>query len=360
MRNIRWTKGLVIGTILLFFGASAIPSINGNLTEVYKNNSNNPNPISNKANILVYATEDGSSYIYDRTFFNINLPTILQDYGYSVYVTDRIMNPTITTSLLANYNELWILSTKRYTTGVFSTNEINTILAFRNAGNGLLIMADHYDYIADANQISVPLGITFFGLAHHGSEGSIAYPQFQSHPLFTGVTGIVSNDDDGKMNVSNPAQVVATYLGDNLIAILDNGKGNVVFDVTFARLFNAGYHGQAWILTGDTPQYVKNIADWLNPIKIGDVTGGLFKVKAQIKNSGNIPTNNVQWSIKLTGGYVILGKETTGTIQTIAAGATAEISSKLILGFGKTIITVTTDTTTKSQNATLLLVLIKI
>jgi hypothetical protein len=95
-------------------------------------------------------------------------------------------------------------------------------------------------------------------------------------------------------------------------------------------------------------------------IEIGNITGGLFKVNAVIKNTGDAAATDVQWSIKLTGGLIILGKESTGTIPTIAAGATADISSKLILGLGKTVMTVTADTATKSQNATVLLVFIKI
>jgi hypothetical protein len=95
-------------------------------------------------------------------------------------------------------------------------------------------------------------------------------------------------------------------------------------------------------------------------IEIGNITGGLFKVNAVIKNTGDAAATNVQWSIKLTGGLIILGKESTGTIPTIAAGATVDISSKLILGFGKTVMTVTADTATTSHNATVLIVFIKI
>jgi hypothetical protein len=95
-------------------------------------------------------------------------------------------------------------------------------------------------------------------------------------------------------------------------------------------------------------------------IEIGNITGGLFKVNAVIKNTGGAAATNVQWSIKLTGGLIILGKESTGTIPTIEAGATVDISSKLILGVGKTVMTVTADTATKSQNATILFVFIKI
>jgi len=94
-------------------------------------------------------------------------------------------------------------------------------------------------------------------------------------------------------------------------------------------------------------------------IEIGAITGGLFKVKAVVKNNGAVAATNVSWGIDLAGGIILLGKASSGTIPTIAAGGTATITSKLILGFGKTVITVTADTATKSQNATVLLIFIK-
>jgi len=94
-------------------------------------------------------------------------------------------------------------------------------------------------------------------------------------------------------------------------------------------------------------------------IEIGAITGGLFKVKAVIENNGAVAATNVSWDIDLAGGLIILGKASSGTIPTIAAGGTATITSKMIIGFGKTVITVTADTATKSQNATVLLVFIK-
>jgi len=94
-------------------------------------------------------------------------------------------------------------------------------------------------------------------------------------------------------------------------------------------------------------------------IEIGAITGGLFKVKAVIENNGAVAATNVSWGIDLAGGLILLGKASSGTIPTIAAGGTATITSKMIIGFGKTVITVTADTATKSQNATVLLVFIK-
>jgi hypothetical protein len=66
------------------------------------------------------------------------------------------------------------------------------------------------------------------------------------------------------MEVNRPSEVVATHNGYNLISVLDDGKGKVVFDVCFQRCWDPdSSHGRDWIWIGDTPQYVRNIADWL-------------------------------------------------------------------------------------------------
>ncbi|MCX6671361.1 MAG: M20/M25/M40 family metallo-hydrolase [Euryarchaeota archaeon] len=98
----------------------------------------------------------------------------------------------------------------------------------------------------------------------------------------------------------------------------------------------------------------------INPsIQIETITGGLFKVNAVLKNNGASTATNVPWRINLSGGILLLGKTTKGTIPTIAAGDSVTISSGIIIGFGKTVITVTADTATTSQNATVILFFIK-
>jgi hypothetical protein len=93
---------------------------------------------------------------------------------------------------------------------------------------------------------------------------------------------------------------------------------------------------------------------------IQPIAGGLFKVKTSIKNTGAGAATAVSWSIKLDGGIILLGKQTTGTIATIAAGDEVAISSKLIIGFGATVITVTAGTESATQDAKVLLFYIKI
>jgi hypothetical protein len=98
-------------------------------------------------------------------------------------------------------------------------------------------------------------------------------------------------------------------------------------------------------------------------LRIQWITGGMFFVKTLIKNNGGVAANNVDWSITLTGGAFI-GKETTGQIVSLAPGEEQTISSKVILGFGATVITVSVSnpdsTDLRTQTATLLLFLIRI
>jgi hypothetical protein len=95
-------------------------------------------------------------------------------------------------------------------------------------------------------------------------------------------------------------------------------------------------------------------------IEIGAITGGLLKVTAVIQNTGDADATDVDWSIAFDGGLILLGKETTGTAATIPAGGQVEVTSSLILGFGKTTITVSAGGDSKDQAATVLLIFIKI
>lgn len=97
-------------------------------------------------------------------------------------------------------------------------------------------------------------------------------------------------------------------------------------------------------------------------LEIGLLSGGLFKVKTVVKNTGAIDVMNVQWNITLEGGAFI-GKQSSGSLLSIAAGGERAISSGFIVGLGKTVITITAayayGSTSMSQNATILLFYIK-
>jgi len=87
-------------------------------------------------------------------------------------------------------------------------------------------------------------------------------------------------------------------------------------------------------------------SNWSDPIEMTistpvlsiELKGG-FGITATITNIGDAPATDIAWSISLDGGFILLGKETTGSIATLAAGDTVQIKSKLIIGIGKTTIT---------------------
>ena len=105
----------------------------------------------------------------------------------------------------------------------------------------------------------------------------------------------------------------------------------------------SGWSESITVLIDDSPQ-----------IEIGEITGGFGKVSVQIKNSGAGDAVNVNWSISLQGGLVILGRQTTGTILKIIPGFAPEIQTGFLLGLGKTSLTVTADIANKTVSAVLL------
>jgi hypothetical protein len=70
-------------------------------------------------------------------------------------------------------------------------------------------------------------------------------------------------------------------------------------------------------------------------LEIGTVTGG-FGLKASVKNTGTGAATNVDWTITLDGKLVFLGKSSTGTIATLAAAGEEPIKAKFIFGIGNT------------------------
>jgi hypothetical protein len=68
-----------------------------------------------------------------------------------------------------------------------------------------------------------------------------------------------------------------------------------------------------------------------------DITGG-FGIKAVITNNGTLNATTIQWKFTLTGGLILVGKTKSGTIPSLAAGASATAKDSPIIGFGKTTI----------------------
>jgi hypothetical protein len=173
--------------------------------------------------------------------------------------------------------------------------------------------------------------------------------------------------------------VTADPEGDNVFYLFDWGDGT---NSTWVGPYNSSISGSAshaWADAGNFSVKAKAKdtngaeSDWsathsmsitLGPVlEIQDISGGLLKITAVIKNSGQAAATNISWSIKVVGAAWI-GKETTGKINALAAGGEQKVGSRMILGFGKTVVTVTAEIpdsqTTRSQNGTILLFFIKL
>ena len=69
-------------------------------------------------------------------------------------------------------------------------------------------------------------------------------------------------------------------------------------------------------------------------LEIGLISGGLFKIKSEIRNVGDYNALEVNWSITLDGGMILLNNETSDNIPCIPVGKLQSISSKFFIGFG--------------------------
>jgi hypothetical protein len=88
-------------------------------------------------------------------------------------------------------------------------------------------------------------------------------------------------------------------------------------------------------------------------IEIGNITGG-FGITTTVNNKGAGIAKNVNWSITLTGGLVLLGHHTTGSFSVIQPGFSPKIHSSFVFGIGSLTITVTAASTQNEAKAFLL------
>ncbi len=94
---------------------------------------------------------------------------------------------------------------------------------------------------------------------------------------------------------------------------------------------------------GNLDLYIDNVGGQALPLIEIESIGGGFGAKATISNPGDVDLTNINWSITFDGGIIIIGKEKTGVISSLTAGATQEIKTGLIFGFGKPTITVAVE-----------------
>ncbi len=155
--------------------------------------------------------------------------------------------------------------------------------------------------------------------------------------------------------------------GDQILYKFDWGDGT---STEWRGPVNSGQESAAshiWTDTGDYEVKVKakdvedSCSEWSEPypmqivfpnIDVYRTVGGMLKITSTIRNTGLVEADDISWKISLDGGFILLGKETTGEIDTMAVGEEIPIASKTIIGFGPTRVIVKIDIPegTKSLN----------
>jgi len=92
----------------------------------------------------------------------------------------------------------------------------------------------------------------------------------------------------------------------------------------------------------DTETKIEYINVISSDLEIGEITGGILKINAEIKNTGEIKLENVDWEINLSGGIIdSFTPDAYGTLPTLESGDTELVTTKPVFGFCKIEITVT-------------------
>ena len=144
-------------------------------------------------------------------------------------------------------------------------------------------------------------------------------------------------------------------------SIIDSENQNPVWTYTEAGLYTVSLTVSDGMVS-DTETKVDYVTVFLASIEIGNITGGFLKIDAEIKNAGDIEVTDVNWSITLDGGLMLLGKEANGTLPSLIVNETEIVTDKPVLGLGKIKITVTATynakIATKTVNGFVLLFLV--
>jgi hypothetical protein len=227
-------------------------------------------------------------------------------------------------------------------------------------------------------------------LWEHSTGWNAHYPPVVGDITGDGIPDIVTNSDSnvwawnsqGELLNGFPIPIESNAYGACSLDDIDN-NGYVELIASSDWKWNDSNYNEGYIYVWDlSAEYISSTMEWpmfqhdpqhtgmyphslVAPVlEIGNFIGGLFKVKATIKNIGGAEANNINWTITLTGGFVLLGKETTGSILALDPDDEQTITSMPIIGLGKTVITVTAtvtgNTVFKEQNAKILLFLIVI
>lgn len=203
-----------------------------------------------------YDFEDSPYYNY-LTFIQE-----MGDYGYDVDVNERL----ITYESLKNYDILMLPDIELD----FTESEISAVHQFVSEGGSLLVLGSYYPFVAGEalNRLLTPYGIQFktsyaesivnvedLGITRLTSA-DITVTDIDAHPITAGVSSYTLGS--GSPLVSSPAQTIARYQNDPVLAIYEHPSGGrvAVFANELAFYYNL-------IDDLDNLQLAQNTLDWL-------------------------------------------------------------------------------------------------
>jgi hypothetical protein len=225
--------------------------------------------------ILIYSSADDATDNYLKEAFDTDLVNILTNLGYTVNLTDRYETPIIKPSLLDQYGQMWFINGDFDTQGDLTPGELDTIWDFAASGGGLFIIGDHggmpYEAVHDVNQISDRFGLQFYSTVNQGPNGNPISPTFVPHEVTNGLRQICGHDTAAQLDIiASSVLVLATFNMAPMIAVRNDTLGKVVFDNALPRFMNENYQFPVrWVNVADTPQYMRNAADFLAPNGFG-------------------------------------------------------------------------------------------
>jgi len=123
-----------------------------------------------------------------------------------------------------------------------------------------------------------------------------------------------------------------------------------LFDYGFHTIYARSFDGEVY---SDECSVNVNVTNTMSDVIVDEILGG-FRVSARIKNNGTSSAYDVNWSIELEGGFIIIGGSSEGVISELVPGETKTIRQTTLYGIGRTTITVTVGDATKQANGFIL------
>ena len=241
--------------------------------------------------------EGSSSFIIIETDFNVHYPTISADNGniIVVYHSDENTNTDLVCFYSSDSGETW-----------------------------------ESTYIANSPDDEQFADIISTG---SGNAGCV---------FTTGGDIYYTSTNDGGASWTNPTK-------------LNEGGNNVVEEY---RTTSIGLGGTVWTDTRNgNPDIFFDITGTFAEVNVKSISGG-FGVSMEVENTGTATASDVQWSINLEGGLILVGQSAEGTISSLPAGGSTTVKIPLVLGFGGVTILGAADGSSKVASGTVLLFLV--